>query len=125
MALIIQPRADYLRIKVRKRHADDALANAQTMVAAIEERGATRVLVVVAESDPIFRVEQYNLSGALERLLKLPGLRIALVSDTAELFASHEYVQFLAAQRGLAVRAFRDESDAVHWLTGARDVGGC
>ena len=119
MALTIQAKEGYLRIKVRKRDPGDALANVQEILAAIEGRRATRVLIVVAESDPIFRVEQYNLSGALERLLKLAGLRIALVSDSAELFASHEYVQFLAAQRGLALRAFRDESEALRWLTRA------
>ena len=117
MSLKIEPRAGYLRIALRKREAGEALKTAQAVVAAIEEHRARRVLIAVAESDPIFRVEQYNLSGVLQRLLKLSVLRIALVSDSAELFASHEYVQFLAGQRGLAVQAFREESEAVRWLT--------
>ena len=116
MSFKIEPKAGYLRIALRKREAGEALTTAQAVLAAIEEHRARRVLIAVAESDPIFRVEQYNLSGAIERLLKQPGLRVALVSDSAELFASHEYVQFLAAQRGLALRAFRDESEAGRWL---------
>jgi len=116
MALTIEPRAGYLRVFVRKRATGEAPANVQAILAAIEEHKASRVLIVVTESDPIFKVEQYDLSGALGRIAKLADLRIALVSDSSELFASHQYVELLAAHKGIVVKAFRDEKAARHWL---------
>ena len=71
-------------------------------------------------SDPIFRVEQYNLSDMLQRAARIAGLRVALVSDTRELHASHEYIQVLARQRGVDLRCFRDEAAASQWLVGAQ-----
>lgn len=46
----------------------------------------------------------------------IPGMKIALASDSRELAAAHEYMQLIAAQRGVAVRAFADEQAALEWL---------
>lgn len=40
----------------------------------------------------------------------------AHIADTAELFASYQYVELLAGQKQLAAKAFRAEPDAVRWL---------
>ena len=42
--------------------------------------------------------------------------RIALVGDSSELHASHDYMELTARQRGLEVRAFREEAKALEWL---------
>lgn len=46
----------------------------------------------------------------------MPGIRIALVSDSTEFYASHEYIELLARQKGLAVRSFSAEERATAWL---------
>jgi hypothetical protein len=43
-------------------------------------------------------------------------LKVALVSDTKDLAMSHQYVELLAKQRGLAIRAFDNEQAGVEWL---------
>jgi len=75
-----------------------------------------RVMACLYESRAIFKVESYNLSAVFDRLAAIPGFRLALVSDSAESFGSHQYIQLLALQRGLQVRAFREEPAAEAWL---------
>jgi hypothetical protein len=84
--------------------------------AAILEKGLPRLLVVVRASRPIFRVEEYQLSELLKLVAGTAVLRIALVSDSKELAASHAYVELIATQQGLALRAFGSEEAALEWL---------
>ena len=79
---------------------------------------AARVLVWVRNSRPIFKVEQYNLPQKFKQLTAIKDARVALLADSDELRASHQYVEVLAAQQGAKVRAFRDEARALHWLNG-------
>ena len=87
----------------------------------ILRRSCTRLLVHVHSSRPIFRVEQYGLSGYLAELAARPAFRVALVGGGDGVHAAHEYIAELAQQRGVAVRAFVDQASAVAWLE--RDVG--
>jgi len=87
----------------------------EAAAAALRHR-LTRILIVVRQSRPIFKVEDYSLSEYFKAMAEQPGYRIALVSDTAEGYAAHGYIEVLARQRGLAVRAFRDEPGALEWL---------
>ena len=41
---------------------------------------------------------------------------MALLADSDEVRASHQYIEVLASQQGARVRAFRDESRALDWL---------
>jgi len=70
----------------------------------------------VRESRAIFKVEDYGLSDYFKTMAAQPGARVALVGDSSESYAAHGYIELLARQRGLAVRAFRDEADALEWL---------
>jgi hypothetical protein len=82
------------------------------------------VLAVVRTSHPIFRVEQFGLSACLDRMAAGgEPWKVALVSDTAELRAAHEYVATLARQKGLEMRAFGHELPAIQWLRGAGGPG--
>jgi hypothetical protein len=111
----LMPRPGYLNIVVRSRGGvEDAREALQQIVDAIGEQ--RRVLVSVHESEAMYKVEAYGLSDALTRLAGVPGLRIALVADTRELFLSYQYVETLAGQRNLAARAFRNEQEALRWL---------
>jgi hypothetical protein len=113
----IEPRAGYLKVTVRRRETvEEVKAAIPDIVDAARKHKRSRILIVAEESNPIFRVQQYDLPGWLDRFAEIADLRIALVSDTAELFASHQYIELLAGQRGVPIRAFREEKPAVEWL---------
>ena len=107
----------YLSILVEDREGiADAKEAVQQIMQALETADTPRALIVVRRATPIFKVEEYQLSDAILRAAGIPGVRIALVADTAELFASHEYVELLCRQKDLDAKAFRSESDALRWL---------
>ena len=80
------------------------------------KNGDTMVLVSVRNSRPIFKVDQYRIAEQFRRLADNPQYRIALLADSDELRASHEYIEVLARQQKANVRAFRDEASALDWL---------
>jgi len=80
-------------------------------------RGETMVLVSVRNSRPIFKVDQYRIVEQFRHLAARPEYRIALLADSDELRASHEYIEVLARQQSANVRAFRDEASALDWLS--------
>jgi hypothetical protein len=88
----------------------------QALAAEAERTGAKRALIWVRRSRPIFRVEQYRISEHFKQIAARGGARVALLADSDELRASHEYIELLAKQNGAAVRAFRDEAAAREWL---------
>jgi len=117
MDLRFELRPGYLRAEARGRETveETRLAHSR-LLEEMAKHGVSRVIAVLNDSRPIFKVESYNLSAVFDRLAAIEGFRMALVSDTAEIYGSHQYVQLLAQQRGLAVRAFRDEAAAEAWL---------
>jgi hypothetical protein len=98
----------------------DTAAETQEFVAAILEalrsRRIFKVLISIRSSRPVFKVEEWNLTGALDQLVNAPGLKVAFIADTKEISLSQEYIALLAQQRGLAFRAFSAEKAAVGWL---------
>jgi hypothetical protein len=81
------------------------------------KNGDTMVLVSVRNSRPIFKLDQVHIAEQFRRLAAQPKYRIALVADSDELRASHEYIELLARQQNASVRAFRDEAGALDWLS--------
>ncbi len=108
---------DCLRAEVVGR---ETVEETQDFIAAVADearkRAASRILVCVRRSRPIFRVEQYRISEQFRLLAGNPGVRVALIADTDELRAAHGYIEVLARQQGASVRAFRDETAALDWL---------
>lgn len=120
MDVEIIPKSGYLAVSVSERAGtDDARELLQKIIAAVQAEHR-RLLISVRRSHAIFKVEDYGLSDALTRAAGVPGLKVALVADTPELFASYQYVELLAAQKHLSAKAFRSEADAVGWLLSAR-----
>ena len=74
------------------------------------------VLIRVRESKPLFHVERDGLVEPLQQIARAPEHRIALVADTPDLHASHEYLELIARQRSVRVRSFRSEVEALLWL---------
>lgn len=119
MDLSIRPARGYLRVEIRGREsAGEGRQIGEALFGALREHGLRRVLVVVRDSRPLFKVREYDLDGLLAQVKGLQ-LRAALVADTPELHASHQYVEFLAGQKGVDLRAFRDEHTALAWLLGS------
>lgn len=117
MDLRFELRPGYLRAVARQRETIEETKVAHVrLLDEMAKHGVNRVMAVLNDSRPIFKVESYNLSAVFDRLAAIAGFRMALVSDTAETFSSHQYIQLLAQQRNLAVRAFRDEAQAEAWL---------
>jgi hypothetical protein len=114
MRYSIEMREGYLRAEMLERETPEETREfGEALVAAMQEKAASRVLVLVRSSRPIFRVEEYQLSGFLQRM---PDAKVAVVSDSRELAASHEYIQLIAGQKGVALRAFPTEQSALEWL---------
>jgi len=117
MDIRIAAQPGYLRIVVEDREGiPQAKEAVQQIVQALEAAAEPRALIVVRRSNAIFKVEDYQLSEAILRVAGIPGSKVALVGDSAELFASYQYVELLAQQKNLDARAFRAEREALQWL---------
>ncbi len=103
-----------LRVEIRGREtAQQTRELAERIFAEREKHGALAILMCIRASRPIFKVEDYGLSGILDRLRAVPGLRVAAVTDDSGLHAAHEYIAVLALQRGVPYRAFTSEARAL------------
>jgi hypothetical protein len=119
MRYSIDLREGYLRAELVERETPQETREFSRAVHAVMlEKGGARLLVIVRSSRPIFRVEEYQLSEFLNLVAAIQGLRVALVSDSTELAAAHEYVELIAGQKGIALRAFHAEAPALEWLLG-------
>lgn len=95
--------------------------------AACREHSRPRILMKVNDSRPVFKPEDYGLAGdrsgnaqGYVNELVTPKCQVALVGDTPELNAAHEYIEVVARQQNVNVRAFADEAAALQWLAGER-----
>jgi hypothetical protein len=117
MRFTLQQLPGYLRADLVGRETAD---ETREFIAALNEEvrrhAIKRVMVVVRDSRPIFRVEQYQMSGVLKEIAANRDSRIALVGDGDGVRASHEYIQVLARQQQANVRSFADEASAAGWL---------
>lgn len=118
MRFTVEPREGYLRAEMRYREsAEETKQFVEAIVEAIGRHRLGRVLIVIRESQAVFRVGRYNLFEAFRAALEIvPDLRVAHVSDSPELRASQDYIALLARQHGIAAKAFPDEEEALEWL---------
>jgi hypothetical protein len=100
----------------------DSAQEMRTFLLAVHEacgrHECPRILMSIRASRVFFRPEDYGLSGYANQLAT-PACQVALVGDTPELNAAHEYIELVARQQGLNVRAFRDDAAAARWLAGS------
>jgi len=124
MQLTIALETGYLRAElVGRRSAEETRQVIEEVIGACRRQRVYCVLGVVRASIPIFKVEQFGLSARLQEMAPAgEPWKVALVSDTPELRAAHEYVVTLARQKGIEARAFAQEPAAVQWLRGAADL---
>ena len=97
---------DHLRAELYGRDTVEETARfIDALTTEARKHGTSRILIWVRNSRPIFK-----------RLAEVKGARVALLADSDEVRASHQYIEVLAAQEGAQVRAFRDEAAALRWL---------
>ena len=107
---------DHLRAELFGRQTvDETLKFVEALAAEARKSSVTRFIVWVRNSRPIFKVEQVRVSDSFKQLAAR-DVRVALLADSEEVRASHQYLEVLAAQQGAKVRAFRDEARALSWL---------
>jgi hypothetical protein len=110
---------DHLRAELFGRQTvEETLKFVEALAAEARKRSVTRFVVWVRNSRPIFKVEQVRVSDSFKQLA-VRNVRVALLADSEEVRASHQYIEVLAAQQGAKVRAFSDEARALSWLRSA------
>lgn len=122
-------------IEARGDHLYAALAGRETAAqmrefllavqAACRTHACPKILMSVRASRPVFRPEEYGLAGekgGYASELVTPACQVALLGDSAELNAAHEYIEVCARQQNMNVRAFRDEAAALRWLRSGADA---
>ena len=117
----IETLSGYLKAEMVEREtAAETAEFVNAIVTALRSRGVFKLLISTRRSRPVFKVEEWKLSEALDQVMSIPGLKVAFVSDTREIAMSQEYITLLGRQRGLEFRAFgTEEQAAVAWLQGA------
>lgn len=114
---------DYLKAEVFHRETAAETREFLRQVAAESlARGCSNVMICVHDSRAIFKVQGYGISTYLNELRSRPHYRIALVADSDEVHAAHEYIRVLARQYGVVLNCFRDEASAAKWLVASEPV---
>jgi len=123
----IANKSGYLHAELRGREtAEDMRAFLLAVKAACGEHLCPRILLSIRDSRPVFKLEDYGLSGEAPGYVAeivTPACRIALIGDTSELHFAHEYIELVARQQQVNVKSFREPSSAVRWLQAAEEAG--
>ena len=120
MRYSIEPQDGYLKAEMTERDTTAQTAEfVEAIVRALRVSAAKKMLISIRDSRPVFKVEEWKLSAALDKVMSIPGLQVAFISDTRELQMSQQYIALLARQRGLKFEAFDTEPAALAWLTQA------
>ena len=115
----IESRQGYLHAALHGRDTAEQMREFLLAVhAACRNHELPRILISVRQSRAVFKPEDYGLGSYATELVGA-SCQIALVGDTDEVNSANEYIEVVARQQGMNVRAFRDERSATRWLTGS------
>ena len=127
MRYSIDARSGYLACTVSGREtAEDMREFLHAVQAACRQHGCPKILMTVRSSRVIFKPEDYGFDGKTRGYilgLVSPECQVALLGDSQELHAAHEYIEVVARQQHINARAFRDEASALRWLEGSPEPG--
>lgn len=114
----IEQQPGYLRAEMVERDtAEETAAFVEAIVEALRAGQTGRLLISIRSSRPVFKVEEWKLSAALDKVMSIPGLKVAFIADVREVQMSQEYIALLGRQRGLQFESFDSEAAALAWLT--------
>ena len=118
MRYSIEQQQGYLKAEMTERDtAAETAEFVEAIVVALREHAADKLLISIRKSRPVFKVEEWKLSAALDKVMSIAGLQVAFIADTREVQMSQEYIALLGRQRGLKFQTFESEITAVTWLT--------
>src|SRR6185503_3068170 len=101
----IEPREGYLLAEMVGRETSEETAEfVRALVAGLAEHRANRLLISVRSSRPIYKVEGWGLSGAIEAIKAIRGFRVAFIADSHEMMMAQQYIALLLSQREVATR---------------------
>jgi hypothetical protein len=127
MKFSIEPREGYLHAVVYGRDTAEQMREFLfALHAACQEHATPKILISVRQSRAVFKPEEYGLEGNMRGYaaeLLSPDCQIAVLGDTHEVNSANEYIEMVARQQGVNVRAFRDERAALRWLTSEDSPG--
>src|SRR5688572_26821849 len=107
MKYSIDARPGYLYASLAGRETAEQMREFLLAVhAACGEHQSPKILMAIRQSRPVFKPEDYGLSSYAATLVT-PACQVALVGDTEELHAAHEYIEMVARQQNINARAFR------------------
>jgi hypothetical protein len=114
----IERQPGYLKAEMVERDtAEETAAFVEAIVEALRAGHADRLLISIRSSRPVFKVEEWKLSAALDKVMSIAGLKVAFIADVREVQMSQEYIALLGRQRGLEFQSFDSEAAALAWLT--------
>jgi hypothetical protein len=123
MKFSIEARDGYLHAALQDRDTADEMREFLLAVhAAAKQHELPKILICVRRSRAVFKPEDYGLAANMRGYangMVTPACQIALVGDTREVNAANEYIEMVAREQGVNVRAFGDERAALRWLRGA------
>ena len=120
MRYTIEVGPQYIKAEMVERDtAEETKEFVDAVLGALRQHRLLRLLISTRSSRPVYKVESWNLSGALDQVMGMKGLKVALVADSKELAMSQQYIELLAQQRGLAFKTFKSERLAADWLVGS------
>lgn len=118
MRYTIEKLGGYLKAEMTEREtAAETVEFVDAIVAALRGESVFKLLISIRKSRPVFKVEDWKLSEALDKVMSIAGLKVAFVADTKEVAMSQDYIALLGRQRGLEFQTFPTEQAAVAWLT--------
>jgi hypothetical protein len=118
MRYTLEQKDGYLKAEMLEREtAEETAEFVNAIVEALRTALIPRVLISTRQSRPVFKVEDWKLSEALQKVMSIPALRVAFITDSRELAMSQEYIALLGRQRGLEFETFSSEQGAIIWLT--------
>lgn len=79
-----------------------------------------RALVVSMDGDATSHAAMGEVLGAVVAAGLAPRFKLAMVASVPTTFSVYQSAERIAAENGIAARAFRSRGDAVRWLTGER-----
>lgn len=118
MKFSVEPRSGYMYAALEGRDTAAQMREFLMAVhAASKQHDCAKIVISIRRSRAIFKPEDYGLNGYVNELVT-PACQIALVGDSEEVNSANEYIELVARQQGVNVRAFRDEIAALRWMTG-------
>lgn len=122
----IDVRDGYLRVAVSgTRRLGDAATDASEVgmqvVSACREHSIYRVLLVLDLTGRLSAFDSYEMVSNARDYGWTHAFRLAIVDNNPRSMVDSEFTETIAVNRAYAVKAFRDEDEALQWLLAGPD----